>query len=151
LNLPEVNVHGDYMARRIVHTPYCCSGAPRIEDTRLTCANIVTLLTSGELSLTEFLEVYPYLTIADVEECARYCAARRCVEDQVLNYCQGCSLDERVNVDDDSGANQAESDLDLDELALPALDDTPVDGWILAAQLLEKLEEHNSHEKENRG
>src|SRR6266851_8650299 len=105
------------MARRIVSTGDTCSGEPRIDGTRLTCGNLVFMLALGEMSLNEFLDPYPDLTPSDVEACARYCAARQCVADQVINYCHGCILDERQDEP-------------------PENCETPVNGWELADSLL---------------
>jgi uncharacterized protein (DUF433 family) len=84
--------------RKIVCTPGTCSGSPRIDGTRLTCANVVTALADNGLTIMKYLSIYPYLTIEDIKECATYCAAKKCVCDNPANYCSGCSLDLRPEV-----------------------------------------------------
>lgn len=84
------------MTRRIVSTPDTCSGSPRIEGTRLTCANVVVPLGMHNMPLSDYLSEYPNLQREDIEECVRYCAAQNCLDDHVPAFCQGCSLDTRV-------------------------------------------------------
>jgi uncharacterized protein (DUF433 family) len=124
------------MSREIVSTRDTCTGEPRIDGTRLTCANVVFTLTLGEMRLDEFIRTYPYLTIADVKRCADYCASRQCVAQRVLNFCQGCSLDKRkpescMNPGHTNGTNRDELEFG-DET-----EDEPVDGWNYAQELLD--------------
>lgn len=83
------------MARRVVCTPDVCSGAPRIDGTRLTCSNVVLALTNDALSIEEFLEAHPYLEVSDIENALSYCAGMKCLDDRPESYCQGCLLDHR--------------------------------------------------------
>lgn len=83
------------MARSIVCTPGTCSGSPRIDGTRLTCQNIITMLIE-EFGLERVLSTYEYLTLDDIIECARYCSLQECLKDHPLHYCEGCTLDDRV-------------------------------------------------------
>jgi len=84
------------MARRIVSTNDICSGAPRIDGTRLTCADVIFPLGLNKMPLSDYLSAYPNLLREDVEECVRYCAAQNCIDNHVPTFCQGCSLDKRV-------------------------------------------------------
>ena len=84
----------DMGKRLVVTTADTCSGSPRINGTRLTCANVVLMLTF-RMSLNEFLDTYQHLGCEDVEECLRYCASRRCIKDAPDAFCEGCSLDTR--------------------------------------------------------
>lgn len=86
------------MSRKIVFNAGYCSGSPRIEGTRLICANIVTIL-FYELSLDQFFHYYPYLTKDDILNCFQYCANQQCLQDQPINYCQGCALDKRPEIE----------------------------------------------------
>lgn len=83
------------MSRMIVSTPDTCSGEPRIEGTRLTCANVALILTAGGMPIAEFLEAYRYLDVSDIRSCLEYCASRDCIKCHVPNFCHGCSLDKR--------------------------------------------------------
>lgn len=85
------------MNRSVTHTEDTCSGSPRIDGTRLTCANVVLPLGIDGMEVEQFLESYPYLDRGDIERCVQYCSQQRCVDDRVLTYCQGCSLDTRVS------------------------------------------------------
>ncbi len=85
------------MTRRIVHTPDTCAGAPRIDGTRLTCANVVLGVVSDG-SVAAYLRTYDYLTRDDVRVALNYCRAKRCTTDGVGNYCTGCSLDLRPDI-----------------------------------------------------
>ncbi|QDU56766.1 DUF433 domain-containing protein [Aeoliella mucimassa] len=116
------------MTRRIVSTEDTCGGNPRVEGTRLTCANIVQTLTFGEMSLREFLTVYDYLTRQDVAECVEYCAARKCISDRVVSYCQQCSLDESTAVGQEA-----------EEGGLQWEDEEKLDIWLHACELLRDL------------
>jgi len=89
------------MPREIVSTEDVCGGEPRIAQTRLTCANVVLLLTKGEMPLAEFLAVYPHLDRETVQACINYCARRQCVADRVLNFCAACSLHRRPRDEDE--------------------------------------------------
>lgn len=79
--------------RQIVSTPGTVGGSPRIEGTRLTCANVVGMLREGGFTLNEYLESWDYLSREDVIEALRYCASRQCVAAAVHSFCQHCTLD----------------------------------------------------------
>jgi len=125
------------MARDIVSTADTCSGEPRIDGTRLTCANVVLGLTVGRMRLEEFFKSHPYLNTDDVAACAGYCASRQCISANVLNYCHGCTLDKR----------QCESCESPEDIGLSH--DEPVDketfaedqlnGWEWAQQVLGRV------------
>lgn len=76
------------MPREIVRNPLICGGAPTIDGTRLTCANVVQFPQG-----VDFLATYPYLSKEDLETCLSYCAQQRCLVDNQVRYCEGCSLD----------------------------------------------------------
>ena len=80
------------MARTIVSTPDTNSGCPRIDGTRLTCANVSQGVHYGG-GLNSYLADYDYLNSSDIEAALRYCAGRQCVADNVHNYCEQCTLD----------------------------------------------------------
>ncbi len=61
----------------------------------MTCANIVNLLTYQFKTVFHFLHSYTYLTVSDIVECLNYCGQKRCIDDQPINYCCGCTLDDR--------------------------------------------------------
>lgn len=82
--------------RRIVSTPCTNSGSPRIDGTRLTCANVAQRLRNE--SLDEYLLDYPHLTIEDIRNCLFYCSRRQCVRDTVHSYCEQCTLDTRPDI-----------------------------------------------------
>lgn len=82
--------------RRVVCTPGTCGGSPRIEGTRLTCANVVQNLAYQAQPLEEFvMEKAPFydspFTTADVRNALEYCASQQCLHDQPMNYCQACT------------------------------------------------------------
>lgn len=77
------------MTRRIVSVPVIVEGAPTVERTRLTCADVARNLDG--LGLQRFREVYPHITVEDISESLKYCAEQQCVG-QVLNYCPSCRL-----------------------------------------------------------
>ena len=83
--------------RSIVSTPDTCSGAPRIDDTRLTCGNIVSILST--ISVSEFLEVYDYITILDIKNALNYCVKKHCITNNVSYFCHLCSLNEDKDVE----------------------------------------------------
>ncbi len=82
------------MPRPIVRTLDTCTGSPRIDGTRLTCANVVMLL-HFTLTIGQFLETHDYLTLDDILEALRYCSAQQCLIDKPDNFCCGCTLDLR--------------------------------------------------------
>ena len=82
--------------RDIVSTTDTNSGSPRIDGTRLTCANVTqSLWYSYDHSLIAYLATYDYLSRPDILHCLSYCARRQCVDDNVHSYCEQCTLDKR--------------------------------------------------------
>ncbi|PHS13774.1 MAG: hypothetical protein COA78_06705 [Blastopirellula sp.] len=82
--------------RAIVSTTCTNSGSPRIDGTRLTCANVTQSLYYGyEFSLDEYLATYEYLSRPDILNCLQYCATQQCITDNVHSFCQQCTLDKR--------------------------------------------------------
>ncbi len=82
------------MPRPIVTTSDTCTGSPRIDGTRLICADVVMAL-HYSISIGEYLGTYDYLTLDDILEALRYCSAQQCLIDKPDNFCCGCSLDLR--------------------------------------------------------
>lgn len=80
--------------RKIVSTPDTVSGSPRIDGTRLTCANVVASLWYNDYSIDQFLaEFKASFDHQDVIICLEYCAHRQCVASSVHAYCEHCTLD----------------------------------------------------------
>lgn len=92
--LPKTQLSTPEMAKRIVCTTGFCSGSPRIDGTRLTCADIVLAL-YYMLSLSEYLNVYRYLDEDDIRACLAYCSDQTCLRDRPDHFCCGCTLDTR--------------------------------------------------------
>ena len=104
----------------ITSTEDICGGSPRISGTRLTCANVVQLLSSEGANLEWFLNIHPNVAEEDVRECIEYCGQQKCVTQNVLQFCQGCSLR--------APDPEPDTDCDLEE-------ETTRDVWLLAQQL----------------
>jgi uncharacterized protein (DUF433 family) len=83
--------------KKIVKTIDTCGGSPRIDGTRLTCADVViTIGESGDgLGVREFLGIYDYLDMSDVLETLRYCSEQSCRQHAPHVFCHGCTLDTR--------------------------------------------------------
>lgn len=122
-------------------TPGVRSGSPRIEGTRLTCANVVLDLTVGRMSHTQFLKIYEELTLQDIKVCVDYCSRQQCIADQPKTFCQGCSLDTRPEDDPDAYANTVQDALSHirehgGQIQVGgAYDDADRDVWKLAADI----------------
>ena len=71
-----------------------CGGEPHIDGSRLTCADVVSIL-NNILTIKEFLKTYNYLQISDVLDTLEYCSTQQCCVDNVVNYCSRCTLDKR--------------------------------------------------------
>ncbi|MCX7746262.1 MAG: DUF433 domain-containing protein [Clostridia bacterium] len=78
------------MNNKIVSTKDICSGAPRIDGTRLTCANVVQTL--SHMDLHKYLEFYKYIDVSDIKNTLEYCMNKKCTEDKIINYCHQCKL-----------------------------------------------------------
>lgn len=121
------------MTRTIVNTLDTCGGAPRIDGTRLTCANVVLTLGLGPMSLTDYLKLHPYLARDDVEHCLHYCSEQKCVDDRVWRFCQGCSLDTReAEPCEYSDAQLGVPEISFDETS----EDDSVNVWEIATSLI---------------
>jgi uncharacterized protein (DUF433 family) len=81
--------------KKIICTSGICGGSPRIDGTRLTCADVVVQLAFWKITISEWLATYPRLDKNDILQCLRYCSTKQCVVDKPENYCSGCSLDKR--------------------------------------------------------
>jgi len=79
--------------RKSVRHPGVCGGAPVIDGTRLTCANVVLALEANGGDVERYLRLYPHLTIEDILACLKYCSEQRCLVDNSVRYCFRCSLD----------------------------------------------------------
>lgn len=124
--------------RSIVSTTDTNSGSPRIDGTRLTCANVTQGIWYGyDHSLDRYLAAYEYLTRADLLNCLSYCARRQCVEDNVHSFCEQCTLDKRPH-DPELARKHDEFSAEQRELEDP--EDTE-DIWRLAQQLKSKYED----------
>ncbi len=87
---PDVFCEGEVgMIRRIVSVPDIVEGAPTVEGTRLTCADVARNFV--DLGLQQFCEVYSHIAVDDVFESLNYCAEQQCVG-RVLSYCHSCRL-----------------------------------------------------------
>ena len=116
--------------RNIVSTTDTNSGSPRIDGTRLTCANVAQSLWYGyDHSLNEYLATYEYLSRSDILNCLTYCAKQQCVADNVHSYCEQCTLDKRPK--------DPELARKYDDLLADASDtDESEDVWRLSEKLL---------------
>jgi hypothetical protein len=88
------------------------------------------------MTLADFLQVYPSLNKSDIRHCAAYCASRQCVANEVLNFCQGCTLYDNksescLNPECPAVTDDEESSFD------DAMEEQPVDGWEYAQELLD--------------
>lgn len=80
------------LSKKIVSTEDICGGSPRVNGTRLTCANIVSTLYFGDMALDNFFTVYDYLSYDDITQCLKCCMCKTCVKSNVLAFCQHCTL-----------------------------------------------------------
>jgi uncharacterized protein (DUF433 family) len=141
------------VVRPIVCTPGTCGGAPRIDGSRLTCENVVAIL-SRVLTLPQFLENYSYLRVDDVKACLTYCAQQQCLDDHPENYCHHCILDLRTDVPPTvflsekeflevlSGEKEAPEGAGIPFGAFsgkPITDPPTNEVWVFAKQLLDSL------------
>ncbi len=134
---------------QIVCTEGICSGSPRIDGRRLTCANIVSDIKNNDITP----RVYGYrtnLSEASVVNVLKYCANRVCITDQPANFCQGCSLDTRSEIAPVAFARDVDEACDLiregelteGQIYIGSKDDyekfeKPSDLWVAAKDLLE--------------
>jgi len=77
------------MARRIVSVPDIVEGAPTLEGTRLSCADVARNLDG--LGFQQFRVTYTHVTAEDISESLNYCAHQRCVG-HAISYCRSCRL-----------------------------------------------------------
>lgn len=77
------------MARLIVSKLTVVGGAPAIDGTRLSCADVARNLEG--LEIAGFLRVYSELNVEDVVESLTYCAEQRCVRSAIA-FCHSCKL-----------------------------------------------------------
>lgn len=85
--------------RVVVCTSNVCGGSPRLDGTRLTCANIATHIRNLGHSINAFVWERPDLSYNELALCLSYCARRQCMIDKPMHYCCGCSLDDRCSFD----------------------------------------------------
>ncbi len=60
---------------RLEHNPAVMGGRPCIKGTRVTVGTIVGQL-GGGVTRERLLEMYPYITSADIDQCLQYAAMR---------------------------------------------------------------------------
>lgn len=120
--------------RKIVNTTDTNSGSPRIEGTRLTCANVTQSLWHGyDHSLNAYLATYDYLSRADILNCLSYCARQQCVDDNVHSYCEQCTLDKRP---EDAQLARTYDEFKADETDVHETEDI----WRLAQRLVTRFD-----------
>lgn len=122
--------------RSIVSTTTTNSGSPRIDGTRLTCANVAQSLWYG-FSLNEYLDTHDELSASDILNCLRYCARQQCIDDDVHSYCEQCTLDKRPS---DPELARKYDEFNADDSATAELEDV----WILAEQLLKRYKKEST-------
>lgn len=133
--------------KRVVSIDGMVGGSPCIEGTRLTCANVAQRLRYE--SLDEYLGDYPHLDADDIRNCLEYCSRKHCIEDQVINFCEHCTLDTRPDVEPDAFVTDGElvpnprSEGGRSHIYLGSpedfANDRPEEIWLLAGELLGKL------------
>ena len=77
--------------KRVISIEGMVGGSPCIEGTRLTCANVAQSLRYD--SLETYLSDRPNLDSSDIRNSLEYCSRKQCIDDQVINYCEHCTLD----------------------------------------------------------
>jgi hypothetical protein len=94
---------------------------------------------SGEITLSDFLQIWPYVTLEDIRICVEYCAIRKCVYERVINFCQGCSLDRR-HAESCSNPDYYSGEEDQKDFLNNHDDDSneSLNGWEIAQELLDK-------------
>ncbi len=125
-------------ARSIICTPDNCGGAPPIEGTRLTWADVAFIFYYGGIRLQHFRETYSYLVVNDVTTCLSYCAKQACIADAPARFCHGCTLDdsateraERADYQASGDASEVPEQLGFDEDV-----EEPVDVWVTSFKFL---------------
>ena len=126
------------MSREIVISHDVCGGSPRIDGTRLTCANVVLDLTHLDGDAGSLISDHPNLNQEDLLCCLRYCSRRQCVEDGVVNFCQGCSLDTRKA---EPCMQEGEEIEGYEVVVSEEHENDTVDVWKLAASLIQAWKE----------
>ncbi|QDT94819.1 DUF433 domain-containing protein [Gimesia aquarii] len=129
--------------RIIVSTKTTNSGSPRIDGTRLTCANVAQTLWYT-LSLNEYLDMYDYLSKSDILNCLAYCSQQKCVDDDVHSFCEQCTLDKRPR---DPELAQKYDEFKADDFDADEVEDI----WKLANQLLAKYATETTSDGDNVG
>ena len=85
------------MARSVVCTPGQCSGSPRIAGTGLTCAAVAAGLFEPR-GVDGVLASADGLSVEDILACMQYCADQQCLRDNTEHFCEGCMLDDRIDI-----------------------------------------------------
>ncbi len=58
---------------RIVVSPEICTGKPRIKGTRISISSLLAYLAGG-MTISEFLQEFPWVTEADVLQSLAFCS-----------------------------------------------------------------------------
>lgn len=120
--------------RKIVSTPGTVGGAPRIEGSRWTCANVVGAMWHNDYTIGQFLsEFETQFCDDDIVTCLKYCASKQCVSERVHSFCEHCTLDVQW------GAQMAEENLAAIREGLPPPNEPQENYWEFANQLLKKF------------
>ena len=94
------------------------SGAPCLDDTRLTVADVVFAIHYRGVDPKNAQAEHSALTESNIVACLEYCSSQKCClggDDQA--FCEGCTLDKD----------------------LPDPDEEPDDVWLIAKELLDKI------------
>jgi hypothetical protein len=98
--------------------------------------NVVLSLTVGEMPLEEYLAFHQYLNISDIETCVKYCAKQHCIDNRVITFCQGCSLDSRISEPcENPDFVDIGPDVEFDESS----ENEKINVWELADKLISEL------------
>jgi uncharacterized protein (DUF433 family) len=106
------------MSELINREPDRRSGAPCLDDTRLTVADVVFAIHYRHVDPKNAQSEHPALTELNIVACLEYCSSQKCRlggDDQA--FCEGCTLDK--------------------DLQDP--DEEPDDVWLIAKDLLDRI------------
>jgi uncharacterized protein (DUF433 family) len=81
---------------KIVRNPKIMSGSPSINSKRISVFNIIKLLDLGS-SIEELSNDFElFFEKDDVKNLLSYCANRVCLNDTVNDFCENCTLDNKI-------------------------------------------------------
>lgn len=69
------------------------SGAPCLDESRLTVADVVFALHSGRADLDDCQPYHPSMTKVNILQCLKYCSEQKCMAGDASDFCEGCTLD----------------------------------------------------------